>query len=103
MIAAMIALASGIMASSIGFQFFQIPNLVANIAFHDHKAVVISFSDGVGFFFAAPMWAAIGRIVSMPHLGWTVAWAILAAIYALGGVLMVKALPPVLMKEAKQS
>jgi hypothetical protein len=101
MIASVIALASGVMASSMGFQFFQIPNIVANTSFREHKAVCISFSDGVGFFMAAPLWAAIGRIVSIPSLGWSAAWAILAAIYAMGGVLMLKALPPVLMKEAK--
>lgn len=95
-IAAALALSSGFMSASISYQYFQFPTMIAK-SFGDHKEVCISWVDGVAFLFAAPVFAATGRIV--PSYGWVPAWGMLSVLFAGAWTVMMHALPPVLAKE----
>lgn len=95
-ISAALALFSGFMSANISYQFFQFPTMIAK-SFGDHKEVCISWLDGMGFLFSAPVFAATGRIV--PSYGWVPAWGMLSALFACAWTLMMHALPPVLAKE----
>jgi len=86
--------ASGAMASSLSFQFYQIPNMVASV-FGENQAVCLSFMDGVGYSMAAPIWAVVGKVVANDDLGWTAAWVLLAILFALGGMTMLRTLPTI--------
>jgi MFS family permease len=90
----LIILASGAMASSLSFQFYQIPNMVASV-YGENQAVCLSFMDGVGYTLAAPTWALVGYIVSTNGLGWTAAWVLLATLFAIGGAVTVHHLPSI--------
>ena len=91
-VAVIVALASGAMASSLSFQFYQIPNMVASV-YGEHQAICVAFLDGIGYTLAAPIWALVGRIVVDPSLGWSFAWALLAGLFAVGGAGMLYSLP----------
>jgi len=102
LLAVLVALASGMMASSLSFQFYQIPPMVASL-FGENKAVCLSFLDGIGFLLVAPIWATMGGVVTNPSFGahgWSVAWGLLAGLFGMGGVLMLKGLHPVLEKQS---
>lgn len=88
-----IALLSSIMASSLAFQYFQFPSMIARMFGH-HKAVCISFIDGFGFLLSAPVFASIGRLV--PTMGWSSAWMLMAGLFAVGGTIMMRNIPHVL-------
>jgi len=96
---AVIALLSGTMASNVAFQYFQFPAKIAKSKFAEHQAVVISFLDGFGFLFSAPIFALCGRLV--PTLGWGSAWTMLAGLFGGAALLMLRAIGPVL--EAEQT
>lgn len=91
-LAVIVALASGAMASSLSFQFYQIPNMVASV-YGEYQSVCLAFLDGVGYTMAAPIWALVGRIVANPTLGWSGAWVLLAGLFAVGGAGMLQSLP----------
>jgi hypothetical protein len=101
LMATLVVLCSGFLSSSVAFQFFQIPNMTSSVAFPEHKAVCLSFMDGMAFFLTAPIWAASSRVVQ--SMGWSTTWGLLAVLFGLGGTLMVSALQPVLAKHAKQT
>lgn len=94
-------LASGAMASSLSFQFYQIPNMVASV-YGENQAVCLSFMDGVGYTLAAPTWALVGYIVSTKGLGWTAAWVLLATLFAIGGAVTVHHLPSIWEQQQQQ-
>jgi hypothetical protein len=91
-VATAIAMASGGMASSLSFQFYQIPNMVASV-YGENQAVCLSLIDGVGYIIVAPVWALVGKIVAIDVLGWAAAWIFLAALIGMGGVVTVLNLP----------
>lgn len=96
LLTALIGLLSGCMASNVAFQYFQFPAMIAKSQFADHKAIVISFLDGFGFLFSAPIFALTGKLV--PALGWSSAWGMLAALFGAGAALMLYSIQPVLEK-----
>ena len=99
--AAIIALISGTMAASLAFPYYQIPAMVASTMFGENKSVCLSFLDGLGYLLVAPTWATTSKIVKS-H-GWTAAWSLLALIFAMSGIIMVKVLPPVLEEQERQA
>jgi hypothetical protein len=54
LMATLVALCSGFFASSVAFQFFQIPNLVSSVALAEHKAACLSFWTDWGSFLQHP-------------------------------------------------
>ena len=93
-VAGLIALMSGAMASAIAFQFYQIPAKCSSLFDENSRAVCVSFSDGIGFLVSGPVWYLVGRIIST--CGWSAAWLLIAGLLSLGGVVMSKALPTVM-------
>jgi hypothetical protein len=92
-LAVAVAALSASMAASVAFQFYQMPQLAAK-TFGKSKAVCLSFLDGMGFFLAAPIWAATSTLVHDSGVsGWSTAWTIVAALFAIGGMLMVNVFP----------
>lgn len=95
-IAGLVALLTGVMASSLSFQFYQIPPMTSKM-FGEDKAVCLSFLDGMGFFLSAPIWAVTSQIVGgLGIYGWSTAWVMLAFLFGSGGALMLRTLPQVL-------
>lgn len=84
---------SAVMASTVAFQFFQLPTMIAQ-RYGNHKAVCISFLDGFGYFFSIPVFATLGEIV--PRYGWTSGWGLLSALFALSGTILVSYIGPIL-------
>lgn len=80
--------------SNIAFQFYQFPAMIAKSQFEDHKAVAISFLDGFGFLLSTPVFALASRIV--PEYGWVATWSMFAGIFAVGAIMMLAAIGPVL-------
>ena len=91
-----LALFSGFMSFNVAYQFFQFPTMVAK-SFTDHKEVCLSWMDGIGYLFAAPVFALTAEIV--PNYGWLPAWGMLSGLFACAGILMMHAVPPILAKE----
>ena len=89
---------SFVMSSSISFQFYQLPAKCSTL-FAESKAVCTSFLDGLAFLIGAPIWYFLGKVIA--QFGWSAAWTIIACFLALGGVLMVKALPEILDFESR--
>lgn len=99
LLAFILVCASGFMASCLAFQFYQLPNIIAN-AFFTHNAVALSLLDGVAFLTVAPIWAILGRLVRQFQThGWSLAWAFVAALYAVGGIMCVKVMPTILERQ----
>lgn len=89
---------SFVMSSSISFQFYQLPAKCSTL-FAESKAVCTSFLGGLAFLIGAPIWYFLGKVIA--RFGWSAAWTIIASFLALGGVLMVKALPEILDFESR--
>ena len=87
-------------ASSISFQFSQVPVLVASNMFAENKAVALSLVDAGGFFFTSQIFAANTRILE--SFGWSASWTFLSIFLAIGASLMMKYLPNVLMRERQR-
>ena len=83
------------MASSVAFQYFQLPAMIAQ-EYADSKAVCISWLEGIGFMFSIPTFRALVFVV--PRHGWPVGWGILSVLFALGGAIMLKSIGPILDK-----
>ena len=96
-LASAVTLLSGIMASTVSFQFYQIPNLVSNTVFGDNFALCLSLIDGLAFFVTAQVLMANKAILG--NFGWSASWTFLAMIFGWGGTIMMKAMPPVLNLE----
>jgi len=91
-----IAVASALMGASVSLQFYQFPAKFATI-FGDDKAVCISLVDAIAFFLGSPIWATVGKVVGSNALGhgWSVAWMMLAGLFAIGGSITMKTIPVV--------
>ena len=95
LLAAIIALLSGGMASSLAFQFYQIPPQIAS-AFGENKAVCLSFLDAMGFFMSAFAWGITGKIVSsLGAYGWSTTFVLLGLLFGAGGALMSSVYPEI--------
>ena len=88
-----VVLLSAAMASTVSFQYFQLPCLIAQ-KYPNDKAVCISFLDGMGFLLSIPIFTALGLIV--PEHGWYAGWGFLAALFAISGTFLVRSIPPIL-------
>jgi hypothetical protein len=95
-----VTLLSGLMASTVAFQFYQLPNLVSTTVFSEHSAVSLSLIDGLAFFATAQVLMANRAILG--NFGWSASWTFLAMIFGLGGSIMMKAMPSVLAKNQEQ-
>ncbi|KAL7572328.1 hypothetical protein ACA910_021545 [Epithemia clementina (nom. ined.)] len=95
--ASIIALLSGVIASALSFQFFQIPGIVAP-EFGRNKAVFFSLVNGAGYFLATVVWAVFGKMVHGLQHGWSVAWLMLMCFYLSGGTLLLRHFGPYLSK-----
>lgn len=98
--AAAISLFSGVAASSISFQFSQIPNLVASSVFAENKAVALSLVDAAGFFVTSQVLTANTRVLRT--MGWSASWTFMALFLGIGSTLMMKHIEPVLVTERKR-
>ena len=95
-LAGLATLFSGLVASTVAFQFYQLPNLVSSTEWPDHSAVSLSLLDALAFFATAQI-LNINTII-LGHHGWTASWTFMAMIFGIGGALMMKAIPSVLTK-----
>ena len=92
--ATLVGLLSAMMASNVAYQFYQFPAMIAQSLFRDHAAVTIGFLDGCGFLLSTPIFAATSAII--PKYGWSAAWAMMAGLFAIAGVLMLYNIEPAL-------
>jgi len=93
-----ITLASGIMASSVAYQFYQFP-VAFGRSFDDDRAVCISFLDGIACLVASPIWSIVSRLVASARLGshgWSLAWLVIASLFGIGGNVMMRTLSSVI-------
>lgn len=97
--AGLVALASGLMASSLSYQFYQMPPAVASL-YGKNRAVVTSFLNAMGFLVAAPVWAVTAKLIQHLSFGWAAAWTQLALLFGVAGACMLQALPPVLAQQS---
>jgi len=95
-LATAITLVSGLLATSVGFQFYQLP-IKYSSTFGRDKAVFISWCDGFGFFLLSPFRSSVSGLVANYGLqGWTFSWLIVAAFIAIGGTIMTRNLQTVM-------
>lgn len=100
--AGIVTLLSGLLASSVSFQFYQIPNLVSNTSFQEADApVALSLIDAVGFFATAQLFSVFTMLLS--KMGWSASWGFFAVIFGLGSTLMTNALKPVLIESKRRT
>jgi MFS family permease len=100
LMAVIISTLSCLAASSISFQLSQVPILVASNMFAENKAVALSLVDAGGFFFTSQIFAANSKILGT--FGWSASWTFLAMVLAVGASLMMKYMPPVLVRERQR-
>ena len=104
LLAVTVAAMSGIIASNLSFQFYQIPAMAATAFFGQNKAICLSLLDSVGFIWAAAIWGVTGKIVaSAGQYGWSLIWLMLAGMFGAGGLTMMSILPSVLQKQQQQN
>ena len=84
----------GLMASTVAMQFYNFPNLLSGAMFPKSSSISLSLTDAVGFFATAQMFAMNSWIVG--KYGWSASWMFLAAIFGIGGRVMLNAIPTVL-------
>jgi hypothetical protein len=100
--AGMVTLLSGVLASSVAFQFYQIPNLVSSTSFATEDApVALSLLDAVGFFATAQIFTAFTSILG--KLGWAASWGFFAILFGAGSTLMTNAIKPVLIESKRRT
>ena len=99
--ASIITLSASIMASSIAFPYFQIPNMVSSVYFAPVKPVALSLLDGTGIFLTSPIWKVFTKML-LPTFGWSASWSAVAIIVGLCGTLLMKTVPQVLEKQQQQ-
>jgi MFS family permease len=92
-LAAVAALLSAIMASSLSVQYYQIPTIISK-TFGENKAVCLSLMDALGFFLSAPYLASTGQVVGrLGDYGWSAALTMLAVLFGVSGFLMLDIFP----------
>lgn len=91
--ASLVALLSATMASSVSYQCYQLPAMIAQ-NFAGHEAIVIASLDGFGYLLSVPLLAAISVIV--PKYGWSSGWGMMSVLAAAAGCVMVQSIPPIL-------
>ena len=97
--ASIVAILSGLMASALSFQFFQVPGLVAP-EFGRNKAVFFSLLNGAGYFSTTIVFAGLGQLLaSLEGYGWSVAWLLLMGLYISGGSLLLRNFGPILAND----
>jgi len=99
LVVAAITIFSGIIASTVSFQFYQFPNLVSATVFPESSAVALSLLDAVGFFVTAGVLGVNSRLLG--NFGWFTSWAFMAAIFGVGGAIMTRSIQPVLIQAKK--
>lgn len=99
--ASVITLCASIMASSISFPFFQVPNMVSSIYFGEVKPIALSLIDGTGVVMTSPIWKVFNRLL-LPNLGWAMSWGVITALVGLCGTLLMRTMPGVLELQQKQ-
>jgi len=103
-LAVAITVASGIMASSVAYQFYQFPTAFGK-SFDDDRAVCISFLDGIACLVASPIWSIVSRLVASARLGshgWSLAWLVIASLFGIGGNIMMRTLSSVIPSVGKE-
>ena len=93
--AAIAVLASGLMSSSLSFQFFQFPSLISK-SFGNDKAIILSLIDSFALFSSSYVLSMFGNIASNTGLGsygWSTAWLFLGFCSVLGGFFTNKLMP----------
>lgn len=88
---------SAAMASSVAFQFLQLPAMIAQ-EYRENKAVCMSWLEGIGFLFSIPTYRFLVYVV--PRHGWPLGWGVLATIFAIGGAVMLRSIGPTLEKSS---
>lgn len=99
--AILVTACASIMAASVAFSFFQIPNMVSSVYFPEVKPVALSLIDGTGFFLTSPIWKVYTGTL-LPRYGWAVSWGIVAVLVAGCGSLMMTTIPNVLEMQTKK-
>ena len=99
--AAVITMCASIMASSIAFPFFQMPNMVSSVYFAEVKPVALSLIDGTGFFLTSPIWKIFNGVL-LPRYGWSISWSIVAILVSACGALMMATVPTILELQQEQ-
>jgi len=97
-IMAAITLLSGFIATSVSFQFYQLPNLMSTTMFPESSSVALSLTDAVGFLVTAGVMGFSSFVLGA--FGWSAAWAFMAMIFSIGGAFMVQAMRPILIESA---
>ena len=100
-ILALITLFSGMIASTVSFQFYQFPNLVSSTVFPENSAVALSLTDAVGFLVTAGVMGLNSRVLG--DFGWCASWGFLAMVFAIASFSMTKAVQPVLIQSMKKN
>ena len=90
-----IALASGSMASSISFQFYQFPAAFSS-KFGDDNAICLSMLEAMGYGFGSAVFKLVGLTTSVSQHGWSLAWLELATFFCLGGYIITNLLPSII-------
>mmetsp|Transcript_16452 Transcript_16452/g.41273 ORF Transcript_16452/g.41273 Transcript_16452/m.41273 type:complete len:582 (+) Transcript_16452:349-2094(+) len=99
-IMAAVTLLSGFIATSVSFQFYQLPNLMSTTLFPESSSVALSLADAVGFLVTAGVMGFSSLVLGA--FGWSAAWAFMAVIFSMGGATMVHAMRPILIEAAKR-
>jgi len=99
-IVAAIAIFSGLIATSVSFQFYQIPNLVTSTVFPESSSVALSLTDAVAYLVTAGI-MGVNKVI-LGNLGWSASWLFMAVFFSFGGVSMTRAVRPVLIEMTKK-
>ena len=99
--ASVITACASVMASSIAFPFFQVPNMVSSVYFGEVKPVALSLIDGTGIILTAPIWRFFTKAL-LPTFGWSFSWSMVALIVGLCGSVLMKTMPTVLNMQLQQ-
>ncbi len=94
MVMAAITVFSGLIATSVSFQFYNIPNLMSSTIFPDSTSVALSLTDAVGFLMTASVMGIASLVLGA--FGWSGTWAFMALVFTMGGASMMRAMRPVL-------
>ena len=98
-ILAAITVLAGLIASSISFQFYQLPLVVSSTVFPESISVALSLTDAIGFLVTSMIMGLNSFVLG--SFGWSTSWSFMALIFTFGGVSMTRALRPVFEKTTK--
>ena len=90
-------LASGLMSSSLSFQYYQFPSIISK-NFGNDRSISLALIDSVALFSSSYVLSTIGNIASNTGLGsygWSTAWLFLGFCTAFGGFFTNKFLPSI--------